>query len=420
MRKPLPAWYPFLAGGLLGMSTLIRLQSAVVLAVVIPISYFVISNQKKWLTGSLFMVLGLALAIAPWLIRNYLATGGIVLDNPISQSMVLARRWGGNSGNDLLPHLAGEGDAQYSSRMTGLALESLRNNPKRILGSAVNHFFNNEISTLLVFPVRDKLESPSELIWPSRAFWQSWTGQPLPGQVPALTIYIFFLAVGLAAAFQKNRLAGLLPLGINLVYNAWTALFLSSGDRFLVPVDWTIYLYLFLGALTLSKLLFLGTSSLDLKTQSHLQNTQSKQLPFPLLKLAGVGFIILMCGASLPFTETIFPKLYPSANLPAPTQADNAHLEVRLRGRAIYPRWYKAGEGEPGSAKMGYGKADYARLVFFMTGESNTLIIFPTLKMPKYFPNSTEITVLGILEEGYIQANEISLKKDGILINYQP
>ncbi|MEI7846032.1 MAG: hypothetical protein WCK35_09535, partial [Chloroflexota bacterium] len=126
MRKPLPAWYPFLAGGLLGLSTLIRLQSAVVLAAVIPISYFVISNHKRWLNGSIFIVLGLTLTIAPWLTRNYLATGGIVLDNPISQSMVLARRWGGNSGNDLIPHLAGEGDAQYSSRMTGMALDSLR------------------------------------------------------------------------------------------------------------------------------------------------------------------------------------------------------------------------------------------------------------------------------------------------------
>jgi hypothetical protein len=399
MRSPKPIWYPLLAGGVLGLSSLIRLQSAVLLAAVIPLSFFIVKDRRKWLTGAALLVLGVALALLPWLARNYRATGGLVVDNPISQTMVLARRWSGDSGNQVFPHLPGEGDAAYSSRMSRLALESLKADPGRILGSAVNHFFNNEIGNLLVFPLRDQLNSPGELIWPEHAFWQTWTGQPTPGQLPVIAFYLALLALGLATAWHKNGLLGLLPLALTLVYNAWTALFLSSGDRFLVPVDWAAYLYLFLGLLTLASLGLNVSAWIFASGNGDQGHGESDSVAWRGLFLTGAA--ILLLGASIPLTEAAFPQKYPPRmSIPA--------TEVTLRGRAIYPRWYDAGEGEPGTAKLGYGATDEARLVFFLAGEENILVIFPLKTAPKSFPNTTEVTVTGTQADGYFRATAVT------------
>lgn len=403
LREPKPLWYPLLTGGILGLSSLIRLQSAVLLAAVIPLAFFLVKDRHKWLVGSALMVLGVTLALTPWLARNYRATGGLVVDNPISQTMVLARRWSGDNGNQLFPHLPGENDAAYSSRMSRLALENLKADPGRILGSAVNHFFNNEIGNLLVFPLRDQLQSPGELVWPEHAFWQNWQGRPTPGQIPVIAFYLALLALGLAAAWQHNGLLGLLPLALTLVYNAWTALFLSSGDRFLVPLDWAAYFYLFLGLLNLaSRILDLPTGILP-RLNGTIGHGELNSVHWP--GLFATGAVILLLGATIPLTEFAFPRQYAPLNpLPSPGET------VTLRGRAIYPRWYDADEGEPGTAKLGYGVSDEARLVFFLTGEANTLVIYPQVA-PETLPNTTAVTVTGTWEDGFLRAQTLEKER---------
>ncbi len=414
LRQPKPAWYPLLAGGILGLSALIRLQSVVLLAAVIPLGFFILQNRRKWLLGSALMCVGVALALLPWLARNVRATGGLVLDNPISQTMVLARRWGGDNGNALIPRLPGEGDAQYSSRMTGLALQSLRQNPGRILGSALNHFFNNEIGNLLVFPLRDRLDSPAELLWPQHPFWQTWRSQPTAGQIPVIWLYLLVFAVGLAAAWRTNGPIGLLPLALTLVYNAWTALFLSSGDRFLVPVDWAVYLYHFLGLLTFASLLLTGLKGAREKVvdwasaRYNGRKAGIESAPVSWRGLFLTSSLILFIGASIPLTEVLFPKIAP---LPASLTPQTG--EILLRGRAIYPRYYDAGDGEPGTAKLGYGESDEPRLVFYLLGEQNTLVIFPLENAPEFFPSTSDVAIVGTQESGFVRAREIIVEKDG-------
>jgi len=443
-RAALRSWYPLLAGGILGLSALIRLQSAVLLIAIIPIGFFVIPDRRKWAVGSALMALGVGLALTPWLARNYAATGGIVLDNPISQTMTMARRWSGDNGNDLIPQLPGENAAQYSSRMTGLALESLRQNPGRILGAAANHFFNNEIGNLLVFPLRDEFNDPAELLWPRHAFWQTWSGQPNAGQIYVIGLYLVLLGFGLAAAWYKNGLLGLLPLALILVYNAWTALFLSSGDRFLVPLDWAVYLYLFLGLLTLTSLILAGlrgtrenvsawilaryimpvvtNCDFPIKQETAIcdrdgyngDTASAEAGPISWRGLFLTAVFILFLGASIPLTEFAFPKITP---LKAPSAAPG---EIVVHGRAIYPRWYAANDGEPGTAKTGYGKSAQARLVFFLVGEENSLVIFPVKTAPAFFPNAADVAVTGTQTGNFISAREIIVQKDGKSAEYAP
>ncbi|MCS6992874.1 MAG: hypothetical protein N2117_04965 [Anaerolineales bacterium] len=413
LKTPKPPAYALLMGGILGIAALIRLQSVILLGALALVSLIPLWRTRRadWLRSLVWMTLGLLLALAPWLIRNTLAAGGLVLDNPISQSMVLARRWSGSSGNESLPRLPGESTAQYVSRLNRMALEHLQRNPQRILGSAANHFFNNLITSLHTFPVRDQLTSLDELRWPRHAFWQSGFRS-----IPHTLLYTLLFAIGLTAAWLHLRWAGLLPLAFSLFYHAWTALFLSSGDRFLVPIDWTTYLYQAWGLLLLAQSALTGLRGVP----PALSQDTCASIESPLSggsagwkRTAPTVALILFLGTSIPLTELVFPQRYSaSAACPFATRPE----EVCVQGRAIYPRYYESGDGEPGTAKRGYEISAEARLVFWLAGPQPGLVILPLETAPVFFPHAADVWISGTKDDETLRANLVQVEQNGTVI----
>ncbi len=421
MKSPKPGRYTLLMGGIIGVAALIRLQSAILLAPLALVSLVPLwkTRRAEWIRSILWMTLGVVLALFPWLTRNYFAAGGLVVDNPISQSMVWARRWSGSSGNEGIPRLADETTAQYVSRLNSMALGHLKREPERILSSAANHFFNNLIASLQVFPVRDRLDSPSALLWPEHAFWQSGFRS-----VPLTILYLVLFTLGLAAAWTHLRWVGLLPLALSLFYHAWTALFLSSGDRFLVPIDWTTYLYQAWGLLLLGQAALSGLRGAELRgagwypaqTKNHTDSVQAGKHPAPHWQLALTATAILFVGASIPLSEVVFPQKYTgNANCPFASRENN---EICLQGRAIYPRYYESGDGEPGTAKLGYEVSDEARLVFWLAGPQPGLVILPLDSAPSFFPHAADVTIIGALDGESLRARVVQVEKDGQVVIY--
>jgi hypothetical protein len=425
LRKSASIWVPLLAGGILGAATLIRTQSLSFLMVIVPLSLWIIPNRRQRFTGLFALLVGLSLTLLPWLLRNYIATGGIILDNPVSQVMTMARRWSGSWGNEMIPKLDGENYAQYSSRLTWIMVEALKQNPVFILKTAANHFVNSEIVSLMVFPVRDEIRSPNELIWPQHAFWET----PLrASQFPIFFIYVLLFGIGIAFAYHHHGWIGLLPLSLGIVYNAWTALFFSSGERFVVPVDWSIYLYQSLGLITL------GALALSFSQGARESALSWVQRPFDdhpirqenqLLSRRYLVFslvTVLCLGLFSPVTEFVFPKKYPPITQEKVVQkiglpAKNG--EAAVYGRAIYPRYYSSGEGEPDTEKLGYGRSGKSRLVFFLVGPSNGLVIFELQDVPKFFPHASDVFMIGSWVDGYFSPRIAMVSKDGRSEVYQ-
>jgi len=231
---------------------LVRTQSAIVLPIVLLAAWLAIKNPRIALRGSLLLLAGVALAVTPWLWRNWRLTGGLVFDNPASQTMVLAQRYSGLNFEDVIPYLPGETDSQYSQRMLQIALDGIRRDPAQALHSMANHFLNNEIDNVLLLPLRSDLPEPARAVaaHPPLLAGLERPAHPRPGGpaggLPGL------LGLGLAACWRTAGWAGLLPLGINLGYNCGRASSAASGERFLVPVDWTATLYFAAGLVTLS------------------------------------------------------------------------------------------------------------------------------------------------------------------------
>jgi hypothetical protein len=64
-----------------------------------------------------------------------------------------------------------------------------------------------------------------------------------------------------------------------------------------------------------------------------------------------------------------------------------------VSGRALYPEYLPAHTTDV--AKYKYLPAHYPRLSFYLVGSNSMIILMPIKNRPKYFPNASEVVVLG-------------------------
>ncbi len=411
-----PSWLNInfmLAGGILGLAVLMRTQSAALLPPAFLVAF--LGNRKpwrEWVKAGIILIVTLALTVAPWFWRNTRVAGGFVLDDPGSQMMWRAM-WFNGANEGIIPQLPNETDSQYSKRLTSMAISGFLANPGGNIHAMLDHFVNSEIGNVVLFPVRDGLQSLAEIFIPTRAFWEVIGSNFSNSQLVLIGIYLLIFGLGIGAAWQAKGWIGLMPLTINLAYNFSTALFLSSGMRFLLTADWGFYFYYALGLLTLTRGIFLVLQT----TRTRLIRKSAEiEYPSNTIKLTSRKAVVTGCliffllGGSIPLSEHIIPKRYPpvsraelirqvatAASISQQEQLQSILQEpglVVVQGRALYPRYYKADKGEPGTAKMGYEPMPRARLVFFLVGNENITVIFDLAQTPEFFPNASDVIIL--------------------------
>ncbi|MFN8414025.1 MAG: hypothetical protein U0Z26_16715 [Anaerolineales bacterium] len=418
IKLSFPVLSSILLGGILGTAILIRTQVIVALPIILVFGVLVHpAKSKGMLKGALLMVIMIALMVSPWLWRNWRLTGEIMFDSPESQTINLALRYSRLNGvePDVLP-FAGETNAEYNARLKKTTWDAITSNPWGAIRGVLNSFLNHGVNNILVFPLRSEIRSLDELLMPTHAFWEEWEGTPNSTQMTLLVFYIVLFGLGLSVAWWRNGWLGLLPLGLNLIYNLWTSLALLSGQRFMLTMDWSIYLYYMLGVLALvSGFLFLlkgGRVSL----LNWFQMNQSASLVPHVERNQILSFVLVVfflgIGLALPITEKSFVDKYPPltqgqllnklVNSPSLSTgeisciskiADNGKLKI-IQGRAIYPRYYLPGEGEDITDSVGYKKTNEGRLVFDIIGQSNFRVIFPMEYSPEFFPHASDVTLI--------------------------
>lgn len=427
-----------LAGGAAGLAVLMRTQSLFVLPPVLLLAY--LGNRrdgKNWFRALVLLGVTLALTITPWIWRNWQNSGGLILEDPDSQMSLRALWYHGRM--DVVNRLPGENDGEYSRRLAAIALDGIRKDPVGNSRLILAHFLNSEIGNLLVFPVRDGLQSLYELAQPTRAFWEQVELTFSPAQSALLSIYLLLFSLGVADAWRSAKWAGLMPLGINLSYNFSTALFMSSGMRFLLTTDWGFYFYYALGLLAVTRAVLLLLDStrgrfLADPPSPGVEDPGRGPISWKPVVLGVMSFFLI--GSSLPLSESIIPKRYPPASqevltrqlleaIPEPMQGEFQRILaepdiVVLQGRALYPRYYAAGEGEPGTDKLGYRVEPQARLVFALVGDANSLVIFDLPESPEYFPNASDIVMVANRSPLHFRARIILLESDGEIRLYFP
>ncbi len=136
--------------------------------------------------------------------------------------------------------------------------------------------------------------------------------------------------------------------------------------------------------------------------------------------MKGAAVSTLIVGLFLPAAEWIIPKRYTAEVEQQAIQIASQTVElekaigsldsflqqteaVKMVGRALYPRWYNAGGGEPGSGWAAYKAQKDAHLGFMMVGPSGEqqLILTQSLS-PERFLHASDVIVFGCKKTDFI------------------
>ncbi len=422
-RKPLQ---PLLVGGGLGVAMLFRTQSVFMLPVVLLLALLALRwRWKTWGRAVLLVLAGLILTLSPWLYRNYRITGQLGFDDPKTQTGVMAQHYTLGAKDLQYMMRPDEELGEFSERVNEGIINFILENPGVVARFVSSHFMNAQITNLLQFPVRGAVENPRDLLMPTYAFWEDWRGTPTLPQTGLILFNLGIVALGVGAAFHRLGWGGLALLTMNMSYHLSNALARNSGFRYLLPVDWTTYTYFVIGLveLFLAVLLVLGARPERLLTALARFDDRQPDEPSPgkSRRAAALVALGLMAVGSLPLlAERVFPQRYPPVERAVLVQqitsrvaAESAALErfaalpgARVaQGRALYPRFYAAGDGEELTAKTGYQILDYARTVLLVTGaDFNGLVVLKSEHIPAHLPNASDVLVLGCQRSLYLDA----------------
>jgi hypothetical protein len=393
--------------------------------------------------------------MTPWLWRNWMLTGDQVLSDP--QGGLITSRYASivPGTEDRLP---GETRQAYQSRIEQLTVRYFIEHPVETASVFAGHYWNNHISTLLVlpssYPVVFNLQiTPQDPAHPG-LYWLSFKDQccSVENYVRSspywfrkadvsvtwddylpLIVSMVLLSVGIGSTWSRTRLVSLVPLSIGVIYGLGSAMARLSGWRYNLPVDWVGILYYSAGLMQVcfwvamffqDRFIPSGWGS-GPEVQPRAGLVEAR-LSWKSILLAGAGFFLLT--AAIPLSERLVPDRYHDmaventlASLQAGgmlqsagidrgvvdrlLQSENAEV---LIGRAMYPRFYKAGKGLLGGGWPGYEPRDYSRLGFYLS-PSNTPVVLPAESAPAPFPNASDVLIVGCKQPDRVEALFIAI-----------
>jgi len=436
-------------GGLLGIFLLLRSQALLLLPVFLLFLLVLLFKKKKALLESaILLVVSFALGILPWMFHNYTATGQFGYSQP-QQAVYIEKQYSFTPG-------APEQSAAQDSASSGFgkALDFALDNPSYVLSFISAHFLHNEASTLLALPpmfsLSDNIVSFVNLkpYWDSNAdlwqfccsleptvaglpFWDEWDGVVPERSVFPILLNLAIIAVGIGATWREHKAAASVLLLIHFSYSLSVAIARVSGWRLILPTDWVGILFYAIGLIQVT--IWIGSyffkpsaTSRWITAPVRADEDAVGESRFPTKAVSLTAAAILAVGLIVPLTGALIPAKYQAitksqalaaleqvdleaAEAFAASQWEQVDNSVVFSGRAFYPRYYPAGEGEPGGSWPAFNPQEFNRVGFFLVGPQNARVLLPLEEAPTTFPNASDVTVLGCQMENYILALAVVL-----------
>ena len=282
-----------------------------------------------------------------------------------------------------------------------------------------NHFFHNLLSTVLVLPTDLMHNDIGHIANQPNAFWSdNWDGRIDWLSAILLTFNLALIAMGCGLAWEKRKWAGIIPGLVFVVYCLALGVARTSGGRYIVPIDWILYLYYGLGLIAIMRWIHLAFKEGD-GVQSDPQAANARtQTGRQQMARGGLVFVIFLgMGMMIPGTEKIFPaQVYQPAGLQiikedlrkggySAGDVEQSKLYV-FSGRAISPRFFFYKQDIIPAGATGFPMR-YQRFVFTLTGKNtpNINVVLPSRLIPDAFQNGTVVSVAGCFNpHGYMDA----------------
>lgn len=409
-----------IAGGSLGLLLLLRTQSLLLLPFVLLTAALVIGLRGKGLMRqAAWLVLGVAIAVTPWLLHNYLETARLALDASFQYKLLASQyAYTGNLDSRTFD-FAGKGLGQ-------ILLQFLLRDPGFIFGFVASHFLAGWINGLLALPLFEPFPG---LFEPLNLYWMSWNGHLAWYNAALLILYLAVISLGLASAWHRLRWVGLLPLVLNVGYSLATAIGRFSGWRYDLPADWVPYFYFAVGFAELLGLIaiFFGGQATETGPQPLDQAGEPRQLRHSVgwKTLLPAALVIALLGGLPWIAAVLAPPRYgdqssalltsklarlPGSPAAAQIQTFLTQPTARLmEGRLLYPRYFSRGTGISSSHPWpSYAVRDFPRQGFLLLNGSLTDVVYPTPYLLD-LPQGADAIILGCERGDYVEARLVAL-----------
>lgn len=411
--------HEFILGGLIGAFILTRIQTMVLVPfalMVVVIRYF--QNLKPMALSALVLLFSVGLVITPVLLRNHAITGVYWVDNPSSSTALSKMMTKGLVVEEEIP-IETTPDEPFQQNVSVVSL-LLKNNLGDLLGFAADNFMRNEASALLVLPVRFGNHTPFlEYLTLTKPFWAEIYSLPNVLNLLVFLINFSLIALGFSSAFRKFPWAVLMMVGLHIAYSLSSAVVRLSGWRFILPVDWVIYVFYALGLIEGLIWLFRKTAGWNLTSQTpglmdYLPEKQKTSRGWGIYILFGIVFILI--GGAIPIRENLLPPLFPEYSKSEVCKTieteilDSEYVNLAdsfskycaadstqaFYGFGVYPRYFASGEGFYNRTyDPWFGKQPFARLVFRIIGTQNRKVYIKSENDVIRFSNGAKVYVVG-------------------------
>ena len=412
------------AGGICGVMLLLRTQSVIILPLALLLAFLVFWPQWRDAGRRMaWLVLGIAVTVAPWLIHNYLAIGQFAFDDP-RQMAVISSQYALTGNLD-----TSEFNIQSQS-LTGNLLSFTLKHPDVVTQFITNHFLATEIGGVLALPLIEPFKS---LRAPIDIYWFDWNGRLVWYNFLVVLLYLAIIAIGLGSAWKRLSWLGLAPLAFSLGYALANGIGRFSGWRYDLPADWVSYFYFGIGVVEIlsSFALFMGASAQRLFTKISLEQSATKfNTKFALPIMAAfilIGSLPWIAEHAVPPQNLLLPEsalMEQASQVPAVRAANVTQDEIGffltegadsenevLQGRLLYPRFFWRGQGIAQGylslASPAYVLRDYSRLGFLLITDQVTPFVFPSKTVPSNFPDTGDVIVFGCKYFDHIEAKLI-------------
>ena len=421
IKKPDGKYFVVLLGGILGALVLYRAQYLIFLPFFIAMAF--ILYRKEWksiLVFSCLFLVCLSSTILPVLIRNYSISGGFWFDTPEYMSSFrenyILTGWDSTNPDDT--DLGGSTSEPQLSRFLNSVQFILKSDYSY---DVVDNFSRNIISTFLIFPIRfNGKQSLQELSLIENNFWAEAYSYNEPSNLIIAIINLLFLVFGLTSLIKNNRKIGYSCIAFYVFINISSSIFRFSGWRFIMPIDWLIYMIFLLGFISISNFLHLIPQN-NLIEVKDISKMEKPSIDFNFQKNLTLILLFLLMGSIIPLRE-LFPVNYRTrekseicenldeliSNDKNKKLKENAMIfcqddsSVAVEGNVIHPRFFHKGWGfydRPND--MFYGKQDFSRLVFRVLSKDARSMYIPVddLNKDEFLPNGAHAIILAKKDE---------------------
>ncbi len=426
---------PFIAGVIMGFLYLLRIQTIAIVPVILLLFflYRFKRDKKDWYFSSIIFILGAFLVIIPWNIRNALVPNSIDDYVKNDYQRLLIQNYG-----KLYEHLIEinpeESLPLYYDRAQKELTKVVLSNPGLAVSGISSYVMHNIIDSIMYLPLHYRGNDIVHYL-ENLNYVNNWKMKLPPISIVFLGINLILIAAGSVNVFQKSSKIFWLLFLVYLSYIFTNSIFLHSGLRIILPVDWVPLIFYSAGVWYWVSIMFShqagnrdGINSYR-KNENEIINTSVR---FPTKRVILASIIVIILGSILPFYEFLMkdklqpkpldyylitlkngecgelhPDFFKESEISKFLVDDQA---VVTSGASLYPRFYEAGEGNYGTYWKEFEVQDYPRLSMMLLGKELNGVIIRNAEPPSTFPHNEEVIVVGCMQERLIDVLMIQTK----------